>query len=159
MSKQTFKLKVPTPEVIEGQEPDPRTEFVSHGNHDFELVAGETVTTTDPRVRDWLIGVHGLELVETIDDDGKPAEPVPASNAPTDPEANERTGDAPPDTVDPQTYPADFPGREKLIEANVAFDTVKTLTAEQLDEYPGIGPKTAAEILSYFADQEDVNNG
>jgi hypothetical protein len=138
MSKQTFKLKVPA---------EPKSEVVSHGNHDFHLVAGEIVETKDPRIARWLEGEHGLELVETIDDPAEPLPPVP----PTDPESNDREPEAPATEVDPETYPSDFPGREKLLESNVAFDTVKTSDAEQLVKYPGIGPKTAADIVAYFA--------
>lgn len=133
MSKQIFRLVVPA---------KPESEFVSHGNHDFELVANGIVETSDPRVRDWLIGTYRLELIETVEveveDDTVPAVETPA--------------DAETDAIDPETYPSDLPGRDALIKANVPFDTVKTLTADQLDEYPGIGPKTAADIVAYFAE-------
>lgn len=149
MSKQTFRLKVPA---------DPVSEVVSHGNHDFTLKAGGTIETADPRVARWLEAEHGLELLAD--------EPLPVSSAPVDPESTTPSAEAaatPPNQGGESVadaYPADFPGREKLIEANVAFDTVKSLGHEQLVAYQGIGPKTAAEILSYFADhQEDVNNG
>jgi endonuclease III-like uncharacterized protein len=38
-----------------------------------------------------------------------------------------------------------------LVEANVPFETARSLTAEQLVEYKGIGPKTADSIVEYFA--------
>lgn len=132
MSKQIFRLKVPA---------SPVSEFVSHGNHDFTLVPNETIEVTDPRVARWLEAEHGLGLIETVEE-----ETTPSSEADATPP---QTGGEP-ELVDPETYPADFPGRDALIKANVPFDTVKTLTEEQLDEYPGIGPKTAAEIVEYF---------
>lgn len=139
MSKQKFTLTVPA---------DSAERVVSHGLHDFTLEPGGTVETTDARVARWLEMEHGLEL-EGVED-------IPVSSAPTDPEneAPQQPEDADRSVRVPSEYPDDLPGRDVLIGANVPFDTVKTLTAEQLVEYKGIGPKTAAEIVAYFGGDE-----
>lgn len=113
----------------------PKAEFVSYGNFDAELVPGSTVETTDPQIADWLVSEWGLKEIsrETIE---KPVE-EPAEDVPT------------PDLS--AEYPEDFPSREALIEANVPFETVKTLDAEQLVGYKGIGAKSAAAIVDYVA--------
>lgn len=119
--KQIFRLKVPA---------EPTSEFVSHGNIEFELTPNAVIEVTNGQVAVWLVNAHGLELIETVE----------AAETETTPQTGAE-----------QEYPEGFPGREALIEANVPFEQVKNLTAEQLTGYKGIGEKTAAAIVEFFA--------
>lgn len=132
MSKTLFKLQVPA---------EPESEFVSHGNLEAELKPGSIIETTNPNFARWLVDSHKLTIVSETE--------VDADVAAAD-DAEEVPDEQLPEEIDAEAYPADFPGRDALIEANVSFETVKTLTAEQLDDYKGIGPKTAADIVAYF---------
>jgi hypothetical protein len=124
--KQIISLKVPA---------EPKAESVSHGPHDAELEPGSTIEVSDERFADFLVSEYDLEEVDRrevkTDEPGSP--------------------EAPPVEVDEESYPEDLPGRDALIEANVPLSTARTLSAEQLVEYKGIGSATAERIVKYFA--------
>lgn len=124
--KQIISLKVPA---------EPKAESVSHGPHDADLVPGEIVETSDERFANFLVSEYELEEVDRRD--VKADEPAPAAETPVE--------------VETEDYPEDFPGREALVEANVPMATVRSLSADQLVEYPGIGPATAKRIVEHFA--------
>jgi hypothetical protein len=126
--KQIISLKVPA---------EPKAESVSHGNFDADLTPGETIETSDERIANWLKADYDLK--ETGREEVKAAEPAP-----------EETPETPAEDL-AAGYPEDLPGREALIAAEVPVSTVRSLTAEQLAGYKGIGPKTADAIVEYFA--------
>lgn len=126
--KQIISLKVPA---------EPKAESVSHGPFDADLEPGSTIEVTDERFASFLVSEYDLEEVDRREVKAAEPEPVPAE-------------DMTPEITD-RDYPSDFPGREALVEANVPFETARSLTAEQLVEYKGIGPKTADSIVEYFA--------
>jgi hypothetical protein len=124
MSKEIIRLRVPE---------NPKAEFVAHGNLGVELKPGQTVETPNRRFADALVAEYDLEEIETVpvgEDPGKAGDGEPASEL---------------------GYPADFPGREHLIAAEVPHATAVNLSAEQLAEYKGIGPKSA-EVIRKFVE-------
>jgi hypothetical protein len=128
--KQIISLKVPA---------EPKAESVSHGNFNADLTPGETIETTDERIAFWLVSEYGLKEVGR--EEVKTEEPAAETQTAAEPAAE--------DLAD--GYPEDLPGRDALIAAEVPLSTAKTLSAEQLAEYKGIGPKTAESIVEYFA--------
>jgi hypothetical protein len=52
-------------------------------------------------------------------------------------------------TIVEATYPDGFPHADKLVDAGLRFADLGGMTAEQLTELKGIGPKSAEEILAF----------
>lgn len=127
--KQIISLKVPA---------EPKAESVSHGPHDAVLDPGSTIEVSDERFANFLVSEYGL--VEVDRREVKADDPQPPTADETEPP-----------TVDAEDYPEGFPGREALVEANVPFATARSLSAEQLVEYKGIGAKTADAIVEFVA--------
>jgi CRP-like cAMP-binding protein len=127
--KGNFKLRVPD---------EPKAEFVSHGNLGVELRPGETWRRPIERFADWL--VSNYDLTRSIVAMCRTNRRVETETAP-EPTAEDLAAG----------YPDDLPGRDALITAEVPVSTAKTLSVEQLAEYKGIGPKSAAAIVEYFA--------
>lgn len=116
---ESIKLKVPK---------TPDADVVSVGNLRAELKPESTIETGNRGFADFLVENYGLE--ETgVREEGE-------------------VQDAPP-AEDDFGYPADFPARETLTAANIPFETVKSLSVEQLVGIDGIGQKTAEKIAAY----------
>jgi hypothetical protein len=128
--KQIISLRVPA---------EPKAESVSHGNFDAELVPGETIETTDERIANWLVSDYDLTEIDRRD---VPDQPAAETETAPEPAAEDLA----------VGYPEDLPGRDALIAAEVPLSTAKSLSAEQLAEYRGIGAKTAEAIVNYFAE-------
>jgi hypothetical protein len=127
--KQIISLKVPA---------EPKAESVSHGNFNADLTPGETIETTDERIANWLVSDYDLTEIDRRD---VPDQPAAETETAPEPAAEDLAAG----------YPDDLPGRDALITAEVPVSTAKTLSVEQLAEYKGIGPKSAAAIVEYFA--------
>jgi hypothetical protein len=127
--KQIISLKVPA---------EPKAESVSHGNFNADLTPGETIETTDERIANWLVNNYDLTEIDRRD---VPDQPAAETETAPEPAAEDLAAG----------YPDDLPGRDALITAEVPVSTAKTLSVEQLAEYKGIGPKSAAAIVEYFA--------
>jgi hypothetical protein len=127
--KQIISLKVPA---------EPKAESVSHGNFNADLTPGETIETTDERIANWLVSAYDLTEIDRRD---VPDQPAAGTETVAEPAAEDLAAG----------YPDDLPGRDALITAEVPVSTAKTLSVEQLAEYKGIGPKSAAAIVEYFA--------
>jgi hypothetical protein len=127
--KQIISLKVPA---------EPKAESVSHGNFNADLTPGETIETTDERIANWLVSDYDLTEIDRRD---VPDQPAAVTETVAEPAAEDLAAG----------YPDDLPGRDALITAEVPVSTAKTLSVEQLAEYKGIGPKSAAAIVEYFA--------
>lgn len=106
---------------------EPESETVSQGNFHADLVPNSTIEVTNRRFADWLIFRHGLTEIKPKTKTAKPAEENPFA----------------------ASYPADFPGRDALVTAQIPFETTQGLTKEQLLKVPNIGDQTADQILGY----------
>lgn len=108
---------------------EPKQEFVSQGNLHAELVPNSTIETTNRKFADWLIRDHGLTEI-------KPRKKAENANA-----------------VSPFAvgYPAEFPGRDAFIAAEIPYETTQGLTREQMLKVPNIGAQTVDAILGVEA--------
>jgi hypothetical protein len=104
----------------------PEMEFVGQGNFHAELVPNSTIEVKDRKFADWLILRHGLTEI-------KPRKKAEKAE------------------VNSFGYAPEFPGRDALIAAEIPFETIEGLTAEQLQKIPNISEATAEQIIGFTA--------
>jgi hypothetical protein len=54
------------------------------------------------------------------------------------------------EVADPKAFPTDFPNAKPFIAADLGFDSVKNMTAEEIDQVPGVGKKVLKDVLAYL---------